>query len=126
MVPKGLVVFAYGVSCRLFTDVSGLGLAEQARMLMHPTPAQAGGHDEIERNQRLLCPPDAEWRAHESKSQVRHRCSGPKGRQARALKEDPFDGPIYIWRFVVWQPSGPEHQCRMWAIHASLGGHIWP
>ena len=29
---------AYGVLYRWFTDVSGLGLAEQARMLMHPAP----------------------------------------------------------------------------------------
>ena len=38
MVPKGQGVIAYGVPHRWFTDVSGLGLAEQARMLMHPTP----------------------------------------------------------------------------------------
>ena len=38
MVPKGQGVVAYGVLYRWFTDVSGLGLAEQARMLMHPTP----------------------------------------------------------------------------------------
>ena len=38
MVPKGQGVVAYGVLCRWFTDVSGLGLAEQARMLMHPAP----------------------------------------------------------------------------------------
>ncbi len=30
MVPKGQGVVAYGVLCRWFTDVSGLGLAEQA------------------------------------------------------------------------------------------------
>ncbi len=29
---------AYGVSYRCFTDVSGLGFAEQARMLMRPSP----------------------------------------------------------------------------------------
>ena len=38
MVPKGQGVVAYGVLYRWFTDVSGLGLAEQARMLMHPAP----------------------------------------------------------------------------------------
>ena len=38
MAPKGQGVVAYGVLYRLFTDVSGLGLAEQARMLMHPAP----------------------------------------------------------------------------------------
>ena len=38
MVPKGQGVIAYGVLYRWFTDVSGLGLAEQARMLMHPAP----------------------------------------------------------------------------------------
>ncbi len=38
MVPKGRGVVAYGVLYRWFTDVSGLGLAEQARMLMHPAP----------------------------------------------------------------------------------------
>ena len=37
MVPKGQGVIAYGVLYRWFTDVSGLGLAEQARMLMAPT-----------------------------------------------------------------------------------------
>ncbi len=31
-------VTAYGVLHRWFTNVSGLGLAEQARMLMHPSP----------------------------------------------------------------------------------------
>ncbi len=35
MVPKGQGIVAHGVSHRWFTDVSGLGLAEQARMLMH-------------------------------------------------------------------------------------------
>ncbi len=29
---------AYGVRYCWFADVSGLGLAEQARMLMHPSP----------------------------------------------------------------------------------------
>ncbi len=29
---------AHGVLYRWLTDVSGLGLAEQARMLMHPSP----------------------------------------------------------------------------------------
>ena len=38
MVHKGDGVIAYGVLYRWFTDVSGLGLAEQARMLMHPSP----------------------------------------------------------------------------------------
>ena len=38
MVPKGKGVIAYGIMCRWFTDVSGLGLAEQARKLMHPDP----------------------------------------------------------------------------------------
>ena len=38
MIPKGHGVVAYGVLYRWFTDVSGLGLAEQARMLMHPSP----------------------------------------------------------------------------------------
>ncbi len=38
MVPKGQGVVAYGFLHRWFTDVSGLGLAEQARMLMHPAP----------------------------------------------------------------------------------------
>ncbi len=38
MVPKGQGVVAYGVLHRWFADVSGLGLAEQGRMLMHPTP----------------------------------------------------------------------------------------
>ncbi len=38
MVPKGQGVVAYGVLYRWFTDVSGLGLAEQVRMLMHPAP----------------------------------------------------------------------------------------
>jgi len=36
MVPKGQGVVAYGVLYRWFTDVSGLGLSEQARMLMQP------------------------------------------------------------------------------------------
>ncbi len=38
MVPKGQGVVAYGAVYRWFTDVSGLGQAEQARMLMHPAP----------------------------------------------------------------------------------------
>ncbi len=38
MVPKGQGVVAYGILLRWFADVSGLGLAEQARMLMHPAP----------------------------------------------------------------------------------------
>ncbi len=38
MVPKGRGVVAYGVLRRWFADVSGLGLAEQAQMLMHPAP----------------------------------------------------------------------------------------
>ncbi len=38
MVPNGQGVVAYGVLYRWFLDVSGLGLAEQARMLMHPAP----------------------------------------------------------------------------------------
>ena len=37
MAPKGQGVVAYGVLYRWFTDVSGLGLAEQAGMLLHPT-----------------------------------------------------------------------------------------
>ncbi len=38
MVPKEQGVVAYGVMYRWFTDVSGLGLAEQARRLMNPDP----------------------------------------------------------------------------------------
>ncbi len=38
MVLKVRCIVAYGVLYRWFTDVSGLGLAEQARMLMHPAP----------------------------------------------------------------------------------------
>ncbi len=38
MVQKGDGISAYGVSYRWFTDVSGLGLAEQDRMLLHPSP----------------------------------------------------------------------------------------
>ncbi len=41
MVPTGRGVVAYGVLYRWFTGVSRLGLAEQARMFVHP--AQAGG-----------------------------------------------------------------------------------
>ncbi len=37
MVLKGQGV-ACGAMCRWFADVSGLGLAEQARRLMHPDP----------------------------------------------------------------------------------------
>ncbi len=36
--PKGEGVVAYGVKRRRFTDVSGLGLAEQARRLTRPDP----------------------------------------------------------------------------------------
>ena len=35
-IPQGEGLKAYGVLYRWFTDVSGLGLAEQARRLMHP------------------------------------------------------------------------------------------
>ncbi len=38
MIPKGQRVVASGVLCRWFTVVSGLRLAEQARMLMPPIP----------------------------------------------------------------------------------------
>ncbi len=38
MIPKGHGVVAYGVLYRRFTYVSGSGFAEQARMLMDPTP----------------------------------------------------------------------------------------
>ncbi len=38
MVPKGQGVVVYGVLRPWFTDVSNLGSAEQARMLMHPAP----------------------------------------------------------------------------------------
>ncbi len=38
MIPKGHGIVAYGVLYRWFTDASGFGLAEQARMLTHPTP----------------------------------------------------------------------------------------
>ncbi len=38
MVHKGEGITAFGVVYRWFTDVSGLRLAEQARMLMHPSP----------------------------------------------------------------------------------------
>ncbi len=37
MIPKGHGVVAHGVLYRWFADVSGLGLVEQARMLMHPS-----------------------------------------------------------------------------------------
>ncbi len=42
MVPKGQGVVAYGVLYRCFTDVSGLRLAEQARMQMHPASPERG------------------------------------------------------------------------------------
>ena len=38
MIPSGEGLRAYGVVYRWFTDVSGLGLSEQARRLMHPDP----------------------------------------------------------------------------------------
>ena len=38
MVYKGGGIIAYGSLYRWFTNVSGLGLAEQAKMLMHPNP----------------------------------------------------------------------------------------
>ncbi len=38
MVHKSDGVTAYGVFYRWFTDASGLGVAEQARILMHPSP----------------------------------------------------------------------------------------
>ncbi len=38
MVRKGEGIAACGLSHRWFNDVSGLGLAEQAMMLMHPGP----------------------------------------------------------------------------------------
>ena len=38
MVKPGEGLKAYGIMYRWFTDVSGLGLAEQARRLMHPDP----------------------------------------------------------------------------------------
>ncbi len=38
MIPDDQKVVAYGVLCRWFTDVSGLGLADQDRLLMHSTP----------------------------------------------------------------------------------------
>ena len=43
MIAPGDGINAYGVVYRLFTDASGLGLAEQARRLMHPDPPQEGG-----------------------------------------------------------------------------------
>ncbi len=36
MVPKGEGLVACGVTGHCFTDVSGLGLAEQVRRLLHP------------------------------------------------------------------------------------------
>ncbi len=38
MIAKGEGLLAYGVMRRWSTDVSGLGLAEQTRRLMHPDP----------------------------------------------------------------------------------------
>ncbi len=38
MVHKGEGITEYGFLYRWFTDVSGFGLAEQARMFMHPSP----------------------------------------------------------------------------------------
>ncbi len=38
MAPEGQGVVAYGISYRRFTNVSGLGMAEQSRMLMHLAP----------------------------------------------------------------------------------------
>ncbi len=40
MVSKGQGVAAYGVICRWFMEVFKLGLAEQARRLMHPDPSE--------------------------------------------------------------------------------------
>ncbi len=40
VVSKGKGVVADGFLCCLFTDVSCLGLAEHAQMLMHPAPPQ--------------------------------------------------------------------------------------
>ena len=40
MVPSGDGMRAYGVLYRWFTDVSGLGLVEQSRRLMHPEPVK--------------------------------------------------------------------------------------
>ncbi len=40
MIYEGDGVTAYGVLYRWFTVVSGLGLPEQARMLMHPSPSK--------------------------------------------------------------------------------------
>ncbi len=37
---KGAGGAAFGILHRWFTDVSGLGSAEQARMLMHPSPPE--------------------------------------------------------------------------------------
>ncbi len=45
MLPKGEQVFVYGVMCRWFTDVSGLGSAEQARRFMHPDPPKKEEED---------------------------------------------------------------------------------
>ncbi len=38
MIANGEGAIAYGVMYRWFADVAGLGLAEQARRLMHPDP----------------------------------------------------------------------------------------
>ncbi len=38
MAPEAEGVVAYGVVLHWFTNVSGLGLAEQARLLVHPAP----------------------------------------------------------------------------------------
>ncbi len=38
MIPQGQGIKTYGIVCRWCTDVSGLGLAEQAKILMHPEP----------------------------------------------------------------------------------------
>jgi hypothetical protein len=51
MVPKGQGAIAHGLLYRWFTDVSGLVLPEQARMLMHPAPPkreeELAGHVDI-------------------------------------------------------------------------------
>ncbi len=50
IVHKGKRIIAYGSLYRWFADVSGLGLAEQARMLMHPSPpkCEEGVADHVE------------------------------------------------------------------------------
>ncbi len=40
MVHKGKGITAYGILFPWFTDVSGLGVAEQARMIMYPSPSK--------------------------------------------------------------------------------------